>query len=145
MWRRNSRTECRRLSVNKTVSIQKGILYTILKFARFMIDFGLVYIAESPIFEQGGKYFYPSDPRIPGSQFCVGMDPSKKFRRFKGLGALERSDVYYSFFDKNTRRLIQVTPEYAEYAMGLVENIDNRKKLLYDKEILTNPYNFTDL
>ena len=86
MWRRNSRVKCRRLNVNKTVSIQKGILYTILKFARFMIDFGLVYIAESPIFEQGGKYFYPSDPRIPGSQFCVGMDPSKKFRRFKGLG-----------------------------------------------------------
>ena len=85
MWRRNSRTKRRRLSVNKTVSIQKGILYTILKFARFMIDFGLVYIAESPIFEQGGKYFYPSDPRIPGSQFCVGMDTSKKFRRFKGL------------------------------------------------------------
>lgn len=127
------------------LSIQKGILYTILKFARFMIDFGLVYIAESPIFEQGGKYFYPSDPRIPGSQFCVGMDTSKKFRRFKGLGALEREDVYYSFYNEQTRRLIQVTPEYAEYAMGLVENIDNRKKLLYDKEILTNPYNFTDL
>ena len=61
------------------------------------------------------------------------------------VGALEKFDVYYSFFDPNTRRLIQVTPEYAEYAMGLVENIDNRKKLLYDKEILTNPYNFTDL
>jgi len=145
MWRRNSRTKCRRLSVNKTVSIQKGILYTILKFARFMIDFGLVYIAESPIFEQGGKYFYPSDPRIPGSQFCVGMDPNKKFRRFKGLGALEQEDVYYSFYNEQTRRLIRVTPEYADYAMGLVEDINKRKKLLFDKDILTNPYNFTDL
>lgn len=127
------------------LSIQKGILYTILKFARFMIDFGLVYIAESPIFEQNGKYFYPSDPRIPGSQFCVGMDPSKKFRRFKGLGALQKEDVYYSFYNKETRRLIRVTPEYAEYAMGLVENIDNRKRLLFDKGILANPYNFKDL
>lgn len=61
------------------------------------------------------------------------------------VGALEREDVYYSFFDESTRRLIQVTPEYSDYAMGLVENIDNRKQLLFDKGILTNPYNFTDL
>lgn len=127
------------------LSIQKGILYTISKFARFMIDFGLVYIAESPIFEQNGKYFYPSDPRITGTQFCVGMDPSKKFRRFKGLGALESEDVYYSFYNENTRRLIQVTTEYIDYAMGLVEDINNRKQLLFNKGILTNPYNFTDL
>jgi DNA gyrase/topoisomerase IV subunit B len=110
-----------------------------------MIDFGLVYIAESPIFEQNGKYFYPSDPRITGTQFCVGMDPSKKFRRFKGLGALESEDVYYSFYNENTRRLIQVTTEYIDYAMGLVEDINNRKQLLFNKGILTNPYNFTDL
>lgn len=50
-----------------------------------MIDFGLVYICESPIFLQSGKYFYPSDPRIPGTQFCQGMDPSKPYKRFKGL------------------------------------------------------------
>lgn len=67
------------------LSIQKGIIYTVRKFAGFLIDFGLLYIAESPIFEQKGKYFYPSDPRIPGTQFCQGMDPSLKFRRFKGL------------------------------------------------------------
>ena len=127
------------------LSIQKGIIFTIAKFARFMIDFGCVYIAESPIFEQGGVYFYPSDPRIPGTQFCVGMDPSKKFRRFKGLGALEQEDVYYSFFNENTRRLIQVTTEHIDYAMGLVEDINNRKNLLFSKGILTNPYNFTDL
>jgi DNA gyrase/topoisomerase IV subunit B len=67
------------------LAIQKGILFCISKFAKFMINYGLTFIAESPIFEQGGKYYYPSDPRIPGSQFCVGMDPSKHFRRFKGL------------------------------------------------------------
>lgn len=127
------------------LSIQKGILYCILKFARFMIDFGLVYVCESPIFDQGGKYYYPSEPRIPGTQFCVGMDPSKPYRRFKGLGSLNRSDVYKSFFDLNTRRMIRVTPEYAQRAMELVENVEKRKELLYSKGILTNPYNFNDL
>lgn len=64
----------------------KGIVYCVLKFARFIIDYGLLYIAESPLFEQGGTYYYPSDPTIPGTvEFKVGMDPSKNYRRFKGL------------------------------------------------------------
>ena len=67
------------------LAIQNGLLYAISKFARFMLDFHLVYICESPIFEQDGKYFYPSDQRIPGTQFPIGMNPSRHFRRFKGL------------------------------------------------------------
>lgn len=61
------------------------------------------------------------------------------------VGALEQEDVHYSFFNENTRRLIRVTPEFADYAMSLVENIDDRKQLMFEKGILTNPYNFTDL
>lgn len=67
------------------LAIQNGLLYAIQKFARFLIDFGLVYIIESPIFEQGGKYYYPSDQNIDGTTFKVGMIPSKHYRRFKGL------------------------------------------------------------
>ena len=67
------------------LSILNGLLYAISKFARFLLDFGLVYISESPIYEQDGKYFYPSDPRQPGTQFPVGLNPNKYFRRFKGL------------------------------------------------------------
>ena len=126
-------------------AIQKGILYTFAKFARFLIDFGLVYIAESPIFEQGGKYYYPSDPFDKSSGFPIGLIPSKHFRRFKGLGSLDNPDVYKSFFDHSTRKLVQVTPEYMDYAMGLVEDINERKKLLFNEGVLTNPYNFTDL
>jgi len=32
-----------------------------------------------------------------------------------------------------------------DFAMKLVEDIDARKELLYDKNILSNPYNFKDL
>ena len=67
------------------LAIQNGLLYAISKFARFLVDFGLVYISESPIYEQGGKYFYPSDPRQAGTQFPVSLNPNKYFRRFKGL------------------------------------------------------------
>lgn len=133
------------------LAIQKGILYCILKFARFLIDFGMVYICESPIFKQvlkGGeiKYYYPSDPDIPGTGgFKQGMDMKATTYRFKGLGSLNKGDVYRSFFDENTRRLIRVTPEYADYAMSLVESVENRRNLLINEGTITNPYNFKDL
>ena len=66
-------------------AIRNGLCYAFLKFARFIIDFGLLYVIESPIFEQNGVFYYPSDPVIPGTPFRVGMDPNKHYRRFKGL------------------------------------------------------------
>ena len=61
------------------------------------------------------------------------------------VGSLDGSDIYDSFYNPATRRLIQVTTEGIDYMMGLVESIDARKKLLYDKGILSNPYGFTDI
>lgn len=66
-------------------AIRNGLCYAFSKFARFMIDFGLLYVIESPIFEQDGVFYYPSDPVIPGTPFRVGMNPDKHYRRFKGL------------------------------------------------------------
>ena len=54
------------------------------KFGRFLIDYGMVYQIMSPIFEQGGKKFYPNDPLQPGTTFPVGLDPNKPFHRYKG-------------------------------------------------------------
>jgi len=121
------------------------LCYAFLKFARFIIDFGLLYVIESPIFEQNGVFYYPSDPVIPGTPFRVGMDPNKHYRRFKGLGSLDEDDIYDVFYDETKRRLYQVVPDGADYAMKLVEDINARKQLLMNKGILTNPYNFTDI
>lgn len=60
------------------------LLYAFSKYARFLIDFGLIFVALSPIYEQDGKYYYPNDPRIKGTDFPVGLNPSKFFHRFKG-------------------------------------------------------------
>lgn len=57
----------------------------------------------------------------------------------------ETGEVYDSFYNPLTRRLVLVTPDGIDYSRGLNENIENRKKLLFDKGILSNPYNFTDL
>lgn len=120
-------------------------MYAILKFARFLIDFGMIYILESPLFKQGNKYYYPSDIPV-GSIFPGGdFNPSKSFKRFKGLGALQLEEAREVFFDDQVRRLIRITTEGDEYSRKLVENINARKALLYENNILTNPYNFTDL
>ena len=61
------------------------------------------------------------------------------------VGSLDREDVYNAFYDKSKRRLFQVTTDGIDFAMNLVEDINARKKLLFDKGILSNPYNFEDL
>ena len=53
--------------------------------------------------------------------------------------------MYDSFYNPATRRLIQVTTDGIDYTMQLVEDINTRKKLLFDKGILSNPYGFSDL
>lgn len=61
------------------------------------------------------------------------------------VGSLDREDVYNAFYDTTKRRLFQVSTDGIDFAMNLVEDINARKKLLYDKGILSNPYNFSDL
>lgn len=113
---------------------------------RFLIDLGMIYYVESPLFkDHAGKLYYPSDPIDPQTGFPVGLDPTKHFYRWKGLGSLSKSDIYDAFYNPLTRRLIRVTPEDIDYGMSLVENINQRKKLLFDKGIITNPYGWTDL
>lgn len=104
-----------------------------------------MFVSLSPLFEQNGKYFYPNDPIDPNTGFPVGLIENKSFRRWKGLGSIPKELIYDSFFNPATRRLVQVTSEGLNYAMSLTENIEERKKLLYNAGILTNPYNFTDL
>jgi DNA gyrase subunit B len=122
-------------------AIANGLCYAISRFARFLIDFGMVYLIESPFFrDYQGKYYFPSDPVVPGTEFPVGMDTSKPFKRYKGLGGLSCDEVYDAFYNPATRRLIQVTPDNLDYANALVEQIQVRKNLLIQRGIITNPY-----
>lgn len=57
------------------------------------------------------------------------------------VGELNKNQVYDAFFDPSKRRLIRVTPEGIERALDLVRSLDERKQLLTDHGILTNPYN----
>ena len=64
-------------------AICASLLSTIGKFMKFLIDFGMVYVIEAPIYEQDGKFFFPSDMDKNGN--IIGFDQSRKYTRFKGL------------------------------------------------------------
>lgn len=115
------------------------LLSTFSSFSRFLIDFGMIYLSEAPIYKQNGKYFFSSDKDEKGN--IPGFDQSKPYQRYKGLGEMNKDEVYDSFFNPSTRRLIRVTPEGLERAQELVRNLDERKRLLTENGILTNPYN----
>ena len=120
--------------------IQNLLLYLFSKFAPFLITHGKLYIGRAPLFYQNGKYFYPGDPLQPGTIFTIGLDQTKLYSRWKGLGSIPKDQVYNSFFNPATRKLFRVTPEGIDEAMKLVESNEARKKLLVDNGIVTNPF-----
>lgn len=66
------------------LAIRNALVYAFAKLGKFLIDLNMLYYANSPIFEQDGKFYYPDDP-FTSDGFPVGLDPSRHFRRFKGL------------------------------------------------------------
>lgn len=57
------------------------------------------------------------------------------------VGEMNAPQIYDAFFDPSKRRLIKVTPEGIERALDLARSLDERRQLLTDHGILTNPYN----
>lgn len=57
------------------------------------------------------------------------------------VGEMNANQIYDAFYDKTKRRLIRITSDRLEDALRLVRSIDERKKLLSENGILTNPYN----
>lgn len=133
-------------------AIFNEIVYLFSKFARFLLDYGLVYRAISPLFrgysKKTGKltYYYPDDPIDQKTNLPTDLDSKKHYDRYKGLGSLspETGEVYDAFFNSNTRRIVQITPDGIDYSMGLNEDIEKRKALLSAKGIISNPFKLED-
>jgi DNA gyrase/topoisomerase IV subunit B len=133
--------------------IANELLHLFGKFSRFLLETGMIYRALGPLFRGKSKttgkdtYYFPDDKADPSTGFPVDLDLKSHISYYKGLGSLtpESGEIEEVFFDKSKRRLIQITPDGLDYMMKLNEDIDERKKLLFNNGILSNPYNFTDL
>lgn len=118
------------------------------KFGQFLIKFGLLYRVVAPIIQQtinGVTYnYYPDDPINPNTGLPVGVDPRYEIAYRKGLGSYQSKDLYDIFYGPN-RRLIKITPEGLDYSMKLTEDINERKKLMIEAGVFTNPYNLPNV
>lgn len=108
--------------------IQNLILGAFAVHASYLIEDGRVYICETPLYKQNGKYFYPSDTKMP--------DFSKPLDRFKGIAALSNEDVRYTIINPDTRRLTRVTPERINEAIQLIGSPELKKKLMIERKVL---------
>ena len=64
-------------------SIAASILVALSRFSMYLIEFGFVYVAEAPLYEQNGKFYFTSD--VDNTGRIPGFDQSKPYQRFKGL------------------------------------------------------------
>jgi len=104
-------------------SLVLGLFFSHMKY---LINAGMVYICDSPLFKQGDKYFYPGEENK--------LDKSKPIQRYKGLGELNPSDVKYAITNPKTRRLVKIKgdAESMAEALRLITSTFARKELMID-------------
>jgi len=93
----------------------------------YLIKAGRVFVNQSPLFEQGGKYLRPDEVHL--------LNKNKPFTRFKGLGELDVDQAEDVFFGAH-QRLLKVTDKGLDKALELIEMPDPKKKLMIKKGII---------
>lgn len=86
---------------------------------KFMLDNGFVYVLNSPLYKQDGKFYYADEEDK--------IDKSRPFERFKGLGSLRGGDIKQVLIDEDTIRLTRVTSEGIEEAIAAVGDKHTRR------------------
>ena len=94
--------------------INSMLLGMIAKKMTFLIDRGMVYIANAPLYQQGDILVYP------GEDYTKKIDVNKPFRRYKGLGEINVTEARQFFFNEDTRNLLQVTPNNYDRVFDLL-------------------------
>lgn len=94
---------------------------------KFLIDAGKIFVNQSPLFLQNGKYLRPDE----ASQLVK----TKPFTRFKGLGELDVDQAYDVFFGDH-QRLLRITSEGVDHALDMMTSTEAKYKLMVDNGII---------
>ena len=92
-----------------------------------MIEAGCVYVAQPPLYKQGDKYFLDDS----------GLDKTKPYGRFKGLGECNPEDLSPNVFDKNTRKLIKITMDNWEDARDMLTSASAKREVMYQHGVVS--------
>ena len=101
-----------------------------------------VFIIISPLYAFGGvdgkkqdKYFYVGE-EAKVAEFQK-KHTYKTFKRFKGLGELNKEELKTFYLDEKTRRQLQIRPDNIDEALSLVSDTEERKAFMLSEGIIT--------
>lgn len=108
------------------MNIDALLLGALATHLTFLIEAGCVYIAKTPLYRQNGKYFFDDK----------GLDLSKPFSRFKGLGEANPEDLEPFVFNKQTRQLVKITMDNWEDAQDMLTSSRAKRQIMIQKGII---------
>jgi DNA gyrase subunit B len=104
---------------------------------RPMVEAGLVYIAQPPLYstEVGKEKIYLKDDQAKNRFLAEKPNHKKEFQRLKGLGEMDWQELKSTTMDSATRTLLQVTVEEAAIADEVMsvlmgDDVESRKKFI---------------
>jgi DNA gyrase/topoisomerase IV subunit B len=115
-------------------SIASLLLGMFLQHCPQLIELGIIYVANSPLYRVNDKLFYfgEEDKMNKYSQSIK----VKKFQRWKGLGEYSPDEINEFYFDENTRSLINITMGNIEIARSLLTSASAKRELMINKGLI---------
>lgn len=97
-----------------------------------LIESGILYVAETPLYEQDGKFYLASERHM--------MDENKHIIRNKGLGGMDPEDIS-EFLFTDRRELIQVTIDGIDDAIELVRSSEAKWEMAVSRGLVKDDNN----
>lgn len=87
-----------------------------------VIESGMLYIVVPPLYKQDDKYFTDEE----------GLNKSKHFERYKGLGSMDAIDLKSSLLDVKNRKLVQITSKDTGALLDIMTESSERKDIMIE-------------
>jgi len=91
-----------------------------------LFSVGKIYIVETPLYKQGGKFIWDEKDLIKG----------KKCDRYKGLGSMDADELYEAVLDPKTRRIKQVTLDDKAYVIDIMSKSREKRDIMIKNKII---------